>query len=35
MAKKSKINVEFISNVYLAANVRVIQCFIRQLGNRA
>jgi len=25
------INVEFISNVYLAANVRVIQCFIRQL----
>jgi len=24
-----KINVEFISNVYLAANVRVIQCFIR------
>ena len=25
------INVEFISNVYLAANVKVIQCFIRQL----
>ena len=34
-AHGQKINVEFISNVYLAANVRVIQCFIRQLGNRA
>ena len=28
-AHGQKINVEFISNVYLAAGMRVIQCFIR------
>jgi len=26
-----KINVEFVSNVYLVANVKVIQCFIREV----
>jgi two-component system CheB/CheR fusion protein len=26
-----KINVEFVSNVYLVANVKVIQCFIREI----
>ena len=28
------INVEFISNVYLAANIKVIQCFIRDITER-
>jgi two-component system CheB/CheR fusion protein len=29
-ADRRKINVEFVSNVYLVANVKVIQCFIRE-----
>jgi two-component system CheB/CheR fusion protein len=29
-AKGSRINVEFVSNVYLVANVKVIQCFVRE-----
>ncbi|MEI6884992.1 MAG: chemotaxis protein CheB [Bacteroidota bacterium] len=33
-AHGQKINVEFISNVYLVVGMRVIQCFIRQLGTR-
>ncbi len=28
-----KINVEFVSNVYLVAHVKVIQCFIREIAN--
>jgi len=27
------INVEFVSNVYLVANVKVIQCFIREVAS--
>jgi two-component system CheB/CheR fusion protein len=30
-ADRRKINVEFVSNVYLVANVKVIQCFIREV----
>ena len=30
-AAGKKINVEFVSNVYLVANTRVIQCFIREI----
>jgi two-component system CheB/CheR fusion protein len=30
-ADRKKINVEFVSNVYLVANVKVIQCFIREV----
>jgi two-component system CheB/CheR fusion protein len=34
-ATGTKINVEFVSNLYLVANIRVIQCFIREItGNR-
>ena len=33
-AHGQKINVEFISNVYLAANIKVIQCFIRDITER-
>jgi len=29
-----KINVEFISNVYVASNIKVIQCFIRDITDR-
>jgi len=34
-AHGQKINVEFISNVYLAANIKVIQCFIRDITARS
>jgi two-component system CheB/CheR fusion protein len=30
-ADRRKINVEFVSNVYMVANVNVIQCFIREV----
>jgi two-component system CheB/CheR fusion protein len=34
-ATGKKINVEFVSNVYLVTNVKVIQCFIREItGER-
>ncbi len=32
-AKGSRINVEFVSNVYLVANVKVIQCFVREISK--
>jgi two-component system, chemotaxis family, CheB/CheR fusion protein len=33
-AHGQKINVEFISNVYLVADIKVIQCFIRNITGR-
>jgi two-component system CheB/CheR fusion protein len=33
-ANGRKINVEFVSNVYLVASTRVIQCFIREIVER-
>lgn len=33
-AKGKKINVEFVSNVYLVNNKKVIQCIIRDISDR-